>query len=164
MAARYALVAILSAAMASAQSWSDEDSSISTSASTSAFWTYTARIQDYYSEELYTYTDYSEVYTDIYTTSRTIKDSVTPTATPTDVSTSTGYYYDDLEIVYEYYPTGAAAESDLVPEYDYYSTATTTTTVTSIEFNMPVTMTAPASCPTPCKFITWIQQVISTWQ
>jgi hypothetical protein len=91
-----------------------------------------------------------------------VKDDVTPTATPTYVETTSNYYYDDLELVYEYYPTGAVAESDLVPYYDYYasttSTGTTTTTITSIAFSMPVTMAAPASCPTPCKYRTLLQE------
>jgi hypothetical protein len=147
MAARFALAAIATAAIASAQSF-DSDATITPS--TSAYWTYTTRYVESVTESLYTYYDDS-VTTDTYTVTRTVKDdAATPTISP--YSTSLYYNYDNLQLVYAFYTTSAVPESDLAPEYDYYSTApATTTTITSIEFSMPVTMTAPASCPTPCK-------------
>jgi hypothetical protein len=84
-----------------------------------------------------------------------VKDEATPTISPYSTTSEYGYYNDDLQIVYAYYTASAVAESDLEPDYyDYYATTTaasTTTTITSIDFSMPVTMVAPASCPTPCK-------------
>ena len=154
MAARYALMAIASAAVVSAQSLTDLDFITPTATSTqsnSAFWTVTARYAQQVTESPYTYDDLSVV-TDTYTEIRTIKDNVTPTASP--YTTKTSYdddYYSDVKFVYAYYTTGVVAESDLVPEttYDYDSTATTTSTTSSKIFSMEVTMTAPASCPTP---------------
>jgi hypothetical protein len=151
MVARYAFAAIASAAVASAQSLLDSDYYTSTP-STPAFWTVTARYAEQVTESAYTW--YSTVETDTYTDTRTIKDNVVPTASPYLVTTVRGYYESDLEIVAAYYTTGVVAESDLVPEttYDYSSTPTTTTTTTSIRYSMPVTMTAPASCPTQCTY------------
>ncbi|KAI4644902.1 hypothetical protein J4E93_005700 [Alternaria ventricosa] len=154
MAARFALVAIANAAIASAQFLDDD---YTTTRYTSAYWTYTYAEAEVVTQSLYTYYD-DTVTTDTYTEYRTIKDGVTPTIAPYSTSTALGYY-DDLEVVYAYYTTSAVAESDLVPEYDYYATAssataTTTETVKSIEFSMPVTMTAPASCPTPSSIET----------
>ena len=145
-------MAIAHAAMARAQPFSDDDYT-TTTRSTSAFWTYTARYVESVSESLYTYYDDS-VTTDSYAVTRTVKDAVTPTASPYSTSSDYAYYYDDLQIVYAYYTAGAVAESDLEPEYDYYATTTsasTTTTIKNIDFSMPVTMTAPALCPTPCE-------------
>jgi hypothetical protein len=154
MAARYALLASFGATIANAQSSSDSDYSYD--ASTSAYWTATSRFVEQVTTSYYTWTYYSSVDTDTSTITRTIKNDVTPTVTPTSVSTPYSNYYDDLQLIYAYYPTGAAAESDLVPYYDYYATGSSTSsglvTYTSIDFSMPVTMTAPASCPTPCKF------------
>ncbi|KAJ4372918.1 hypothetical protein N0V83_003209 [Neocucurbitaria cava] len=119
-----------------------------TPTATSAFWTYTSRIAEIVSESPYTLYD-GEVSTYMDTTYRSVKSTVTPTATPTSTSTYM-QAYDDLQIVYAYYPTGAIAESDLEPAYDYSATTTSTsTTDTYLYFSMPVTMTAPASCPTP---------------
>ncbi|KNG51754.1 hypothetical protein TW65_01151 [Stemphylium lycopersici] len=147
MAARYALAAIASAAVASAQ--------FSTSAdATSAFWTHTVRYMEQVTETPYTYTYYdNSVTTDTWTATRTIKDGVTPTASPYTAYTSWDYYNENLAIVDEYYTAGVVAESDLSTStpYDYYSTTNNgleRTTSTSIDFMMPVTMTAPASCPT----------------
>lgn len=164
MIPHYALAAttiatILSPTFAQFLTDSDDDYLYTTTTSrrpspTSAFWTYTSRFVDQVSESPYTYYN-GEVTTDTWTTTAVIKDGVTPTQTPYSLYTSShDYYYSDLQIVEAYYATGAVAASDIVPEktYDYYSTATTSApakTVTSIEFSMPVTMTAPASCPTP---------------
>jgi hypothetical protein len=152
MTARFALVAIFNAAIAHAQFLTESDYSYSDS--TSAYWTVTTRLVETVATSYYTWTDYSSVDTETYSTTRTIKDSVTPTVIPTSVYTSSAYYYDDVQLVLAYYPTGAVAESDLMP--DYYATASSTSTgvatYTSIAFSMPVTMTAPASCPTPCEF------------
>jgi hypothetical protein len=151
MTARYALVAILNAAIANSQFLTESDYSYSDS--TSAYWTATTRLVETITTSYYTWTYYSSVDTYTDTTTRTIKNNVTPTVTPTSVYTSSDYY-DGVQLVLAYYPTGAVAESDLMP--DYYATASSTSTgiatYTSIAFSMPVTMTAPASCPTPCKF------------
>ena len=158
MVARYTLVVAIASIVSTctAQFLTTDDDYYTTtswrSASASAYWTYTSRFVDQVTASPYTYMDGS-VTTDIYTTTGIIKDGVTPTETPYSVYTSHDYYYSNLQIVEAYYATGAVAESDVVPErtYDYYSTATlsaTPTTVTSIDFSMPVTMTAPASCPT----------------
>ncbi|USP78838.1 hypothetical protein yc1106_06112 [Curvularia clavata] len=155
MAVRYALMAIASAAVASAQSLTDLDFTTTPTATStrshSAFWTVTARYAEQVTASAYTYYD-GEVVTDTYTATRTIKDSVTPTASPYTIEYNSDYdYYTDVEFVYAYYTTSVVPESDFVPEstYDYYSTATTSSTSTSKVFFMPVTMTAPASCPTP---------------
>lgn len=159
MAVRYALIAIASAVVASAQSLTDLDFETPTATATSthsksAFWTVTARFAEQVTASPYTYYDNSVV-TDTFTETRSIKDNVTPTASPYLITTRYDYDYDnDVENVYAYYTTGVVAESDLVPEstYDYRSTETTITTTTSKVFSMPVTMTAPASCPTPCTY------------
>lgn len=110
---------------------------------------------DVVTESPYTNTYYTITRTYTETTTRTIKNNVTPTVTPT--FTSSYGYYSDLALVYAYYPTGAVAESDLLPSstYDSFASATTTTgtTDTMLYFSMPVTMTAPASCPTPCMYL-----------
>ncbi|KAF2832680.1 hypothetical protein CC86DRAFT_263052, partial [Ophiobolus disseminans] len=115
--------------------------------STAAFWTYTSRFALFATPSPYTSVN-GVVRTYTVTDIRTIKPSVTPTATPT--STSIYARYTDLQLVYQYYPIGAVnAESDLVPEDDFYSATRTSTSVSSsIVFLMPVTLTAPASCPT----------------
>ncbi|RMZ73439.1 hypothetical protein GMOD_00007947 [Pyrenophora seminiperda CCB06] len=160
MVARYALVATTIATFVAASTaqflTSDDDYFYTTTrraTPTSAYWTYTSRFVDQASESPYTYNDGS-VTVDTYTITATIKDGVTPTATPYSVYTSRDYYYSNLQIVEAYYASDAVASSDIVPEtYLLHGlTATfsaTTTTVTSIDFSMPVTMTAPASCPTP---------------
>ncbi|KAH6841525.1 hypothetical protein B0T12DRAFT_517986 [Alternaria alternata] len=151
MAARFVFMAVANAAIARAQLFSD-DFYTTTTRSASAYWTYTSRFVESVSESLYTNYDDS-VTTDSYTVTRTVKDEATPTISPYSTTSEYGYYNDDLQIVYAYYTTSAVAESDLEPDYyDYYATTTaasTTTTITSIDFSMPVTMVAPASCPTP---------------
>jgi hypothetical protein len=141
MAPQHALVALLSlAATASAQVFS-------ATTSTSAFWTYTSRLAAFASPSTRTSAN-GGVRTYTYTDIRTIKPTVTPIAAPTSTSIYDGRY-NDLQIVYQYYAIGAVtAESDLVPERDY-SASRTSTTSSSIIFSMPVTMSAPASCPTP---------------
>ncbi|KAF2029580.1 hypothetical protein EK21DRAFT_89671 [Setomelanomma holmii] len=141
MAPQHALVALLSfAATTFAQ----------TSTSTyngSAFWTYTSRYAALASPSPYTRGNGVVTTYTITDRMRTVKPSVTPTATPTSTTT---YYstYADLEIEYQYYGINAVAESDLLPKEDYYNSASTTSTLSAIAFSMPVTMTAPASCPT----------------
>ncbi|KAI8931040.1 hypothetical protein NX059_012051 [Plenodomus lindquistii] len=122
----------------------------STSSHTSAFWTITERLIDVYTKELYTYYR-TEVTTESFLDTRTIKSDVTPTISATFTTTASNYY-SDVEQVYLYYPTGAVGESDLAPEttrvYDYSKSSYLPTTTTDYEYFMPVTMTAPASCPT----------------
>ncbi|KAH8711793.1 hypothetical protein GQ44DRAFT_776516 [Phaeosphaeriaceae sp. PMI808] len=145
MVPQHAFVALLSFVVAA----NAQSSTISSTRSsfTSAFWTYTSRYAAIASPT--TYSRYSGGVTTATVTvrSRTVK----PTATPSGTPTSTRIYmsaYADLQVVYEYYGVNAVAESDLVPERD--SLALTTTDVsTIISFSMPVTLTAPASCPTP---------------
>lgn len=120
-----------------------------TSSSTSPFWTYTSRFQYSVSTSLYTYRDGS-VDTDLYTATRTIKSGVTPSVAPARTTTEPFYGYDSLQIIEAYYSPGAVAESDLSPTYSFGATTRTTTSsmYVSTEFRMPVTYTAPASCPT----------------
>ena len=111
------------------------------STSHSAFWTVTSRYVDVVAPSAFDGL-----------TSRTIKSTVTPTATPTFTSTYFGYY-NDLDVVYAYYPTGAVAESDLEPEYDRFARSSSSAEeYTYLYFSMPVTITAPSSCETPCKY------------
>ncbi|KAI1526774.1 hypothetical protein PtrSN001C_010116 [Pyrenophora tritici-repentis] len=159
MVSCYALVAIIATIVSTsaAQSLTDDDyytptSRRTASTSTSAFWTYTARFVDQVTESAYTYYDGS-VTIDTWTTVGTIKDGVTPTLTPYSMYTSSEAYYRNLQIVEAYYTTNAVAATDIVPattdESDATATASTTLeTSTSIFFSMPVTMTAPSSCPT----------------
>ncbi|KAF2871391.1 hypothetical protein BDV95DRAFT_494075 [Massariosphaeria phaeospora] len=121
-----------------------------------SFWTHTYRLQ----ESLATSTwSYGSTYVDemTYTETRTMSPKVTPTETPTSAFTSPGLYQ-DLDLVYEYYAPSAVAESDLVPDSTYDLDATTTLSSSSvytlIVFLMPVTYTAPASCPTQFTFST----------
>lgn len=158
MAARYAFVAFASAAIASAQSTTDDpyyNPIYSSSYSSAAFWTVTARYAEQVTESPYTYYD-NDVVTDTYTSTRTIKDDVIPTASPYLVTTSRDWYDTDIQIVAAYYTTDVVAESDLVAEttrdYDSTATTTSTSTSTSTRYSMQVTMTAPASCPTPCMY------------
>jgi hypothetical protein len=145
MGPQHALVALLSlAGAANAQYYYTSESY------TSAFWTYTSRYAAMVSASPYTRTNgIVTTYTQT-DRRRTVKPTVVPTATPTSVST---YYstYADLEIEYQYFGLNAVAESDLVPEPDFYASTTRTSLSVSstITFYMPVTMTAPASCPTP---------------
>ncbi|EUC38152.1 hypothetical protein COCCADRAFT_965 [Bipolaris zeicola 26-R-13] len=166
MAARYTFVAFASAAIASAQSTTDDpyyDPIYPSSYSSAPFWTVTARYAEQVTESLYTY-GYTRVMTDTYTSTRTIKDDVIPTASPYLVTTSRDWYDTDVQIVASYYTTGVVAESDLVAEttYDWHSTATTTSTTTSTKYSMQVTMTAPASCPTPFTITTTASVSIPT--
>ncbi|KAF2133783.1 hypothetical protein P153DRAFT_362849 [Dothidotthia symphoricarpi CBS 119687] len=141
MAPRYVFAAVLlSVSVASGYSTSQPP-----------FWTYTSRFAESTSIRQYTYTDGdTETYTNTYTLE--LKTGVTPTATPTSTTRDT-YYYDDMLVIEEYYPTDAVAASDFVDSsyynYETYSTASTTVTSTYVTFYMPVTIVAPASCPTP---------------
>ncbi|KAJ4326255.1 hypothetical protein N0V94_000202 [Neodidymelliopsis sp. IMI 364377] len=156
MALRYAVAALaFGAANVNAQLTNSDDfydyGYTSTRVSSSMFWTATVRYMDYISTSVYTYNSgRTSTYTDTYT--RTIKPSVTPTATATYTSSYTSSSY-DVAIVEMYYANGAVADSDLVSSNDYYAyttaTASTTSTYSSTYYYMPVTMTAPASCPTP---------------
>ncbi|KAF9697736.1 hypothetical protein EKO04_004161 [Ascochyta lentis] len=164
MALRYALAAFaFGAAFVNAQTTDDSIYTVSDdyynyggtsrySSKTSLFWTATVRYQDWVSTS--TYTRYSgEITTYLDTYSRTIKPTVTPTATPTYTSTYSSRY-DDVVIIELYYPENAVAESDFVPTstWDVYAsstaTASTQTTYSTTAYFMPVTMTAPSSCPT----------------
>lgn len=168
MAARYAFVAFASAAIASAQSTTDDpyyNPIYSSSYSSAAFWTVTARYAEQVTESPYTYYD-NDVVTDTYTSTRTIKDDVIPTASPYLVTTSRDWYDTDIQIVAAYYTTDVVAESDLVAEttrdYDSTATTTSTSTSTSTRYSMQVTMTAPASCPTPFTITTTASVSIPT--
>jgi len=121
-----------------------------TTSSTAAFWTYTSRMQDYVSPSAYTYFD-GDTTTYSFTSTRDIKTGASPTVSPYSTSTRYSYYYDDdLEVVYAFYSEGSVPEADLEPTYDPSAdlTSTSTDTVYTV-FRMPVTYTAPASCPTP---------------
>ena len=116
------------------------------------FWTVTVQYMDWVSLQPYTYAGETTTYD--YTYTRTINPTITPTVTAT-YSTAYSSSGIDVEIHELYYPAGAVAESDLVSwtTYDDYytsstATATTKSTYSTTEYYMPVTMTAPASCPT----------------
>lgn len=164
MALKYALAAfVFGAARVNAQTTDDSVYTVSDDyynygytsqyySKTSMFWTATVRYQDWVSTSTYTrYSGETTTYLDTYT--RTIKPTVTPTVTPTYTSTYSSRY-DDVEVIELWYPENAVAESDFVPTstYDYDATATgtasTQTTYSSTAYFMPVTMTAPSSCPT----------------
>ena len=120
-----------------------------TSYKTSMFWTATVRYMESVSYSPYTYAGETTSYD--YTYTRTINPTVTPTVTATYTSSYKSSAY-DVEVHEYYYPTGAVADSDLVSrttyDYDATTTATTASTYTTTEYVMPVTMTAPTSCPT----------------
>ncbi|KAL2018119.1 hypothetical protein VTK56DRAFT_1249 [Thermocarpiscus australiensis] len=108
-----------------------------------SFWTVTS----YYVVTETTSTMFGDLYT--YTSTMTVKPTVTPTATPTSSRTSTDDYY-DVEVVSLYLPGGSVPESDLVPYTtdDYTAGAFT-------DYAVPVTYTAPSSCPTPFSVVTY---------
>ncbi|KAJ4983465.1 hypothetical protein SVAN01_11028 [Stagonosporopsis vannaccii] len=163
MALRFALVAlVLGTATVKAQTTDDSNfysltddyfaTRRTTSSKSSMFWTVTQRYMDWVSVSPYTYAGETTTYE--YTYTRTIKASATPTITAT-YSSMYKSNADDVEIHELYYPTGAVADSDLVSKsyYNYYDTTstaspTTKSTYSTTEYYMPVTMTAPASCPT----------------
>jgi hypothetical protein len=68
--------------------------------------------------------------------------TVTPTAKPFSSTTRT-YTYDDLEVVSLYLSAGAVDESDL------RTTSTADQSGRTTHFAIPITYTAPESCPTP---------------
>lgn len=83
-----------------------------------------------------------------------VKPTVTPTATPISSYTTTDHYtYGDVEIVSVLLPASAVAGSDLVNPSDYLDFGFP-------EFDVPVTYTAPASCPTPFTVATYTQVLI----
>ncbi|KAH7412067.1 hypothetical protein DE146DRAFT_264409 [Phaeosphaeria sp. MPI-PUGE-AT-0046c] len=148
MAPQFALVALLSlAATTNAQ--------FRTSTSGSAFWTYTSRYAAIASPSVYTSRNggvTTMTATDSY---RTVKATVKPTATPTSTSTASYYYSDEVLTVYEYYGLNQVPLSEIEPDYyetrssSFYNSRTASDYITpSTSFVMPVTMTAPASCPT----------------
>jgi uncharacterized membrane protein YgcG len=82
------------------------------------------------------------------TTTLTVEPTVTPTATPLSTHTRT-YTYDDLEVVSVFVAASAVAESDLIPD-------STTSDNVYTQFAVPITWTAPSSCPTPFKVTTYL--------
>lgn len=146
MAPHHALVALLSfVGAASAQLYTSEYDDYSSS----TFWTVTQRYAAIVTPSVYTRGSGVVTTYTITDRMRTVKSTVTPTATPTSVSTYSSNYA-GVEYVYQYFGLNAVAATDLEPEYDdeYYSSTTRSSVTTSVRFSMPVTMTAPASCPT----------------
>ena len=94
---------------------------------------------------------YSWDYTDIITPTRTVKPYVTPTAAPIATTTYTRYY-DDVKVVELRLPEGSVDEADFIPahddDYDYGLPGLGRTTTNTV-WIAPVTLSAPASCPTP---------------
>lgn len=90
--------------------------------------------------------DYSWDQTNTITTTRTVKSYVTPTADPVATSTYTNVFY-EVEVVALYVPPGSVDESDLSLGYGVPPPGGNG--VTSTVYVAPVTLTAPASCPTP---------------
>ncbi len=84
----------------------------------------------------YTYTE---------TTTVALNPTVTPTVSPTSSHTQT-YAYDDLEVVSLYLPRGAVDTSDFST---WNPTSTDDNTAYIYAYAIPVTWTAPSSCPTP---------------
>lgn len=88
-----------------------------------------------------------------YTSTDTIQinPKVTPTATPLSTTKSTAGLYEDAVIVTIYVAASDVASTDLI----------TTTTLTPGKYDtgtswvVPITYTAPASCPTPFTVATW---------
>ncbi|KAL2130909.1 hypothetical protein VTI74DRAFT_5793 [Chaetomium olivicolor] len=80
-----------------------------------------------------------------YTATRTVQPTVTPTASPVSTRTYSDIY-DDVEVISLFLPAGAVAESDLVP---ITSTYTENRGPLWTDYAVPVTYTAPSSCPTP---------------
>lgn len=101
-----------------------------------------------------TCTSSCRAYTD--TETLTVNPTVTPTASPVSSRTST-YTYDDLEVVRLYLPAGAVADSDIL--------TTTSTRQSGIytQYAIPITWTAPSSCPTPFTVVT-VRQVDIPYQ
>jgi hypothetical protein len=92
-----------------------------------------------------------DVWTDT-AASLTVNPTVTPTAKPISTSTYSDTY-DDVEIVSIFLAPGAVPASDLV-------TATRTSSASRsvyTEYAVPVTWTAPASCPTPFTVTTFAE-------
>jgi hypothetical protein len=78
-----------------------------------------------------------------YTYTYQVEPTVTPTASPTSSTTSTSRYETDVAIVKLFLPSGAVPASDMVTTTTYAYTYDT-----FISYVVPVTYTAPASCPT----------------
>jgi hypothetical protein len=124
------------------------------------FWTVTERIMP--SDSIETTDYFGSMETNTYPSWRTIKSDVVPTVSPSSSYTVTSTY-SDYAVVKEYYSTGAVADSDLLPDSTglYAATdASATPTITSIEFSMPVVMTAPASCPTAFTVSTTVEVTV----
>lgn len=111
-----------------------------------SFWTVTSNYEYQLTTSTYTFWSTPDYYTG--TTTRTISKGVTPTSTAVS-STTYSITYQDLEIVSVFYPPGAVEDSDLVPTGSIEYSARGDTI-----FLMPVTYTAPASCPTPFTYST----------
>ena len=108
---------------------------------------------------LTTCTSPCHTYTYIYPTTVALKPTVTPTVSPTSSHTQT-YTYDDLEVVSLFLPGGAVASSDL-STWDPAPTDDNTDYVYA--YTIPVTRTAPSSCPTPFT-VTTLDAVYMPWQ
>ena len=85
---------------------------------------------------------------------RTVKSTVKPTATPSSTSLDT-YYYGNVATLTEYYGLNQVPMTDLEPDYyetrssSYVNSRTLSDFIESTTtFYMPVTMSAPSSCPT----------------
>jgi hypothetical protein len=102
-----------------------------------SYFALTESVSTYASTRSYTYTD-----------TITLAPTVTPTASAISSRTRTDTYY-DLEVVSVFVAASALASSDLA--------ATTTPSRTSgvyTDYGVPVTWTAPSSCPTPFTVVT----------
>ncbi|PVH90601.1 hypothetical protein DM02DRAFT_429777, partial [Periconia macrospinosa] len=115
---------------------------------TMPFWTYTERYQ--LSTSKYTFMN---SYIETTSSMRTIKSGVTPTVTPYSTYIDPYYSrYDNLQLVFAYYTDGAVPETDLSAT-GLTRTRTSSSPVDTV-FRMPVTYTAPASCPTQFTYST----------
>jgi hypothetical protein len=146
MAPQHAFLALLSLAVAA----NAQFSSYRPTSEAVPFWTYTSRYAAIATPSVYTSRNGGSTTYTMTDRYRTVKSTVTPTATPTSTS-SYWSSHSDVEVVYYYYGLNAVALSDLEPEYDdpdYSSTRSSSASITtSIDYSMPVVMSAPASCP-----------------
>ncbi|KAF2260503.1 hypothetical protein CC78DRAFT_536377 [Lojkania enalia] len=124
---------------------------LSTASVQASFWTVTSNFEYSMSVETtqYTWRETPNFYT--YTETRTISPGVTPTGEPVSTSTYDSYVYDML-VIYQYFDSGAVDDSDLLPETTCCDFSTSDTYTVLV---MPVTYTAPSSCPTSFTFSTY---------
>ncbi len=111
-----------------------------------AFYTVTSYfiLTETYSALISTCTESCRSYT--FTNTLTVNPTVTPTAKPLSATTRQ-YTYDDLEVVSVYLAASAVASSDILPSRTV-SSRTSGAGYIFTNYAVPITYTAPTSCPT----------------